>query len=144
MRIRAMTPDDYDAVYALWCKTPGIGLRRVDDAAAGIERFLARNPGMSFVAEHEGGVVGAVLCGHDGRRGQLYHMAVDASMRRSGVGRGLIDAATQALRACGVTRVNLLASCDNGEGNAFWASLGFSKRADLVCRSLSLDDANET
>ena len=67
--IRAMTIDDYDQVKALWMTIHGFGIRSVDDSREGIEMFLKRNPGMSVVAIEDDRVVGAILCGHDGRRG---------------------------------------------------------------------------
>ncbi len=79
--IRTMTMEDYDGVYALWTKIRGFGLRSVDDSREGIERFLKRNPATSVVAVEDGKVVGSILCGHDGRRGCLYHGCVDEDYR---------------------------------------------------------------
>ena len=69
MEIRKMTADDYDGVYRLWLDTPGMGLNNLDDSREGIERYLRRNPGTCFVAQKEGRIVGAIMSGHDGRRG---------------------------------------------------------------------------
>ena len=66
--VRAMTMDDYDDVYALWMSIHGFGIRSVDDSREGIERFIKRNPGLSAVDVEDGKIVGAILCGHDGRR----------------------------------------------------------------------------
>lgn len=82
--ILPMRPEDYDEVYALWHSTPGTGLNDVDDSREGVARFLARNPSTCFVARAAEGVVGTILAGHDGRRGHLYHAAVDPSMRGFG------------------------------------------------------------
>ena len=73
--IRTMTIDDYDDVIALMKETPGISLRDADSLPA-TERYLQRNPGLSFVAVASGAVVGCVMCGHDGRRGYLQHLLV--------------------------------------------------------------------
>ena len=67
MHIREMTIQDYDAVIALWQSVIGMGLSD-SDSREGIGRYLARNPGMSFAAWDGDLLVGAVLCGHDGRR----------------------------------------------------------------------------
>ena len=72
--IRTMTMEDYDGVYELWTKIRGFGLRSVDDSREGVARFLRRNPTTSVVAVEDGRVVGSILCGHDGRRGYLYHV----------------------------------------------------------------------
>ena len=74
--VRAMTMDDYDDVYALWMSIHGFGIRSVDDSREGIERFIKRNPGLSAVDVEDGKIVGAILCGHDGRRACLYHVCV--------------------------------------------------------------------
>ena len=71
-----MQIEDYDQVYALWMTIHGFSIRTIDDSREGVERFLKRNPGISVVAEMDGRVVGAILCGHDGRRGCLYHVCV--------------------------------------------------------------------
>ena len=75
--LRKMTIEDYENVSALWHKIKGFSIRSIDDSREGVERFLKRNPDTSVVAVEDGKVVGAILCGHDGRRGCLYHVCVD-------------------------------------------------------------------
>ena len=82
MIIREMKPEDYDQIYSMWQITSKRALSEAD-SRQGIEKYLARNPGMSMVAEIDGKIVGTVLAGHDGRRGFIHHMAV---MRQSGNG----------------------------------------------------------
>ncbi|TLN13669.1 N-acetyltransferase, partial [bacterium] len=72
---RPMTIDDYDEIIELWKTTEGVGLSDAD-SRRGINLFLQRNPNLSVVARDEDKLVGAVLCGHDGRRGYLHHLAV--------------------------------------------------------------------
>ena len=71
--IRSMEEADYEKVFGLWKTIKGFGIRSVDDSKEGVIRFIRRNPGISVVAEANGQVVGAILCGHDGRRGCFYH-----------------------------------------------------------------------
>ncbi len=142
MQLRVMTIADYDKVYSLWTGTAGMGLRSLDDSPAGIEKFLRRNPSTCFVAEEEGTLAGVILCGHDGRRGYIYHAAVAPQFRRRGVGRLLVDAALTALKEEGILKAALVAFETNALGNAFWESMGFEKREDLVYRNKSLSDAN--
>ena len=97
--IRVMTIDDYDEVYALWKKIRGFGIRSIDDSREGVERFLKRNPTTSVVAVKDGKIVGSILCGHDGRRGCLYHVCVDEAYRRHGIGRDMVVHAMKALQA---------------------------------------------
>ena len=83
--IQAMSIGDYDEVFALWQAGDGIGLSG-SDSRAGIGGFLAANPGLSLVARIDGQLVGAMLCGQDGRRGYIHHLAVSQSHRRKGIG----------------------------------------------------------
>ena len=138
MQIRTMNILDYDAVHQLWLDTPGMGLNDVDDAPVGIERFLNRNPHTCFVAVAQGRVIGAILAGHDGRRGYIYHTAVAARRRGQGVGRALVDAALSALKDEGICKAALVAFARNDGGNAFWAKCGFDARGDLVYRNRAL------
>ena len=85
--IRTMTIEDYEQVHDLWMKIHGFGIRSVDDSKEGVERFLKRNPTTSVVAVEDDKIVGAILCGHDGRRGCLYHVCVDEAYRMRGIGR---------------------------------------------------------
>ncbi|MFQ5903472.1 MAG: GNAT family N-acetyltransferase [Candidatus Binatia bacterium] len=73
--IREMALQDYDEVLALWQTSEGVGLSDAD-LEEGVARFLDRNPGLSFVALDGEHLVGAVLCGHDGRRGYIHHLVV--------------------------------------------------------------------
>ncbi len=82
-----MIPGDYDKVYALWKSIKGFGIRKVDDSREGVEAFLKRNPTTSVVAETDGEIVGAILCGHDGRYGYMYHVCVKEEYRRQGIGK---------------------------------------------------------
>ena len=81
--IRTMTIEDYEQVHDLWMKIHGFRIRSVDDSKEGVERFLKRNPTTSVVAVEDDKIVGAILCGHDGRRGCLYHVCVDEAYRNA-------------------------------------------------------------
>ncbi|MDR1600081.1 MAG: GNAT family N-acetyltransferase [Oscillospiraceae bacterium] len=138
--IRPFTPADYDAVLALWLRTPGMGLNDMDDSREGVARYLRRNPGTCFVAEAEGvdGVAGAIMCGHDGRRGFIYHTCVASEVRYNGIGALLVGAALDALRAEGIGKAALVVFSRNGGGNAFWERVGFTARTDIVYRNKAL------
>jgi ribosomal protein S18 acetylase RimI-like enzyme len=135
-----MTIDDYEQVYDIWLKS-GSGLNDIDDSKPGIEKYLRRNPDTCFVAENDGGVIiGAVLCGYDGRRGYINHTAVLASERKKGVGTALINAVLDACKAEGITKVALVVFAHNAPGNEFWEKRGFTLRDDLVYRDKSLTE----
>ena len=123
----------------LWKSTPGVGLSSADEKEP-IEGFLARNPGLSFVAEHEGMIVGTILCGHDGRRGLIHHLVTSASFRRRGLGRLLLRAGLQALRADGIEKCHLLVFQSNESGLAFWRSVSATERKEMALFSISTND----
>src|SRR5690348_5501100 len=87
--IRQMKPSDYDILCSAWSDDAGVGLG-LGDEREGFERHLRRNPESSFVANHRGRIVGAVLAGHDGRRGYLYHLLVLPEFRGRGLGRAFV------------------------------------------------------
>ena len=138
--IRVMTKDDYDGVFELWKNTPGMGLNTADDSREGIEKYLKRNPDTSFVAIHEGKIIGVIMAGHDGRRGYIYHTAVLQKFRGQGIGKELVDRATEALDREGINKIALVAFAENKIGNGFWDSIGFSERDDLVYRNRNIND----
>lgn len=124
--IRAFGSADVTAAIALWRRTEGLGLNGSDTPAA-LEIFLGRNPGLSAVAIADGALVGAVLCGHDGRRGTLHHLAVARAWRGRGLASAMIEHCSRALVAAGVPRCNLFIYDDNESGAAFWAGRGWQR-----------------
>lgn len=142
--VRPMTIEDYDDVYALWKTINGFAIRSIDDSREGVDIFIKRNPTTSVVAVCDGKVVGAILCGHDGRRGCLYHVCVKKEYRRHGVGKAMVVYCMEALKAEKVNKVSLIAFTRNDIGNAFWNSIGWTKREDLNYYDFTLNDANIT
>lgn len=142
--LRVMTAEDYDEIYALWQKISGFGIRSVDDSREGIERFLLRNPSTSVVAAEDGKIVGAILCGHDGRRGCLYHVCVDPAYRMRGIGKSMVVFAMEALKKEKINKVSLIAFTKNDIGNAFWKEIGWTKREDLNYYDFTLNEENIT
>ena len=136
--IRAMTIADYDAVLRLWQDTEGVGLNESDDRE-NIASFLARNPGLSRVAAGGTEIVGAVLCGHDGRRGYLHHLAVARAYRQRGLGRQLVEACLTGLARHGIMKCNIFLFADNAAGEAFWKHNGWARRPDLQVMQRSLE-----
>ena len=142
MKIRIMSMNDYEAVYHLWISTPGMGLNNLDDSKEGIRKYLERNPTTCFVAEDGENIIGVILCGHDGRRGFIYHTAVHISYRDQGIAKTLVKNAIQALEVEGINKVALVVFGENKIGNAFWDKLGFSDRLDLVYRNKGIREFN--
>ncbi|MCX7006237.1 MAG: GNAT family N-acetyltransferase, partial [Kiritimatiellaeota bacterium] len=111
--IRTMTLRDYAAVQRLWRATPGIGLHGVEDSRAGIASFLRRNPRMSFVAFDGAQLVGAILSGHDGRRGALHYLAVAQMHRKRGIGAALVVRCLAVLVRQKIQKCNIFVYRDN-------------------------------
>lgn len=144
MDIRVMTIDDYEKVYGLWKTIKGFGIRSMDDSREGIARFLRRNPTTSITAWEGDTLIGAILCGHDGRRGCLYHVCVRKGYRRHGVGKAMVVACMEALGKEEINKVSLIAFTKNDIGNAFWNKIGWTKREDLNYYDFTLNEANIT
>lgn len=142
--IRVMTETDYDEVYELWMSIHGFGIRSIDDSREGVARFLKRNPTTSMVAVAEGRIVGAILCGHDGRRGCFYHVCVHEDYRNRGIGRAMAGACMRALQEEHINKVSLIAFKSNELGNHFWKGAGWTFRDDLNYYDFTLNDANIT
>ncbi len=143
--IRKMKPEDYDGIYSLWMTIQGFGIRSIDDSEEGVKRFLKRNPDTSVVAvSGDGQIVGAILCGHDGRRGCLYHVCVQKDYRRLGIGKEMVVFCMNALKEEQINKVSLIAFTQNDVGNAFWNCIDWNKREDLNYYDFTLNEENIT
>ena len=139
-----MKIEDFQGVHDLWMTIKGFGIRSVDDSKEGVERFLNRNPGLSVVAEEDGMIVGCILCGHDGRRGCLYHVCVREGYRMRGIGKEMVVHCMARLKEEKINKVSLIAFTQNDIGNAFWKEIGWTKRADLNYYDFTLNEENIT
>ena len=144
MNIRAMTEEDYEQVHTLWLSISGFGIRSIDDSKEGVAKFIRRNPTTSVVAEENGKIVGCILCGHDGRRGCLYHVCVDKAYRKHGIGKSMVNFCIQALKEEGINKVSIIAFTTNEVGNKFWRKMGWEFREDLNYYDLTINEANIT
>jgi ribosomal protein S18 acetylase RimI-like enzyme len=137
--LRVFRIDDYDAVVGLWRRTEGVGLNESDTRPA-IAAFFRRNPRMSFVAEKNGRIVGAVLCGYDGRRGYLHHLAVSKRHRERGIGRQLVHTCLTELRKMDIQKCSIFLYASNTAGLKFWQRMGWSVRPEIQLMQIRLDD----
>jgi ribosomal protein S18 acetylase RimI-like enzyme len=140
INISTFTIDAYDQVIALWQQAEGVGLNSADSRES-IQTYLERNPGMSFIAEQDGTLVGAVLSGHDGRRGYIHHLAVHPDYRRQGLGRKLVDRCLAALQEVGIQKCHLFIFNENVDGICFWESVGWTRRVDIGVMSKNITDS---
>ncbi|MDN3561061.1 GNAT family N-acetyltransferase [Vreelandella neptunia] len=134
MRYRTMTINDYEDAIALWSESEGVRLRDAD-SREGIERYLLRNPGLSFVAEVEGKLVGTIMAGHDGKRGYVQHLSVADSHRRVGIATRLVSLCLEALKNEGILKSHLMILPENKAAQKFWANQGWAYRSDILLYS---------
>ena len=137
IKTREMTINDYECVIELWTKIEGIGLSEAD-SKENISKYLNRNQGLSFVAEKNNKILGAVLCGHDGRRGFIHHLAICKEYRMNGLGKSLIVECKHKLRQEGINKCHLFVFKDNENGSKFWSEIGWQKRDDLNIMSQTI------
>jgi ribosomal protein S18 acetylase RimI-like enzyme len=129
--IDEMTIEDYDGALRLWLETERLGVSPDFDTRERIAGYLRRNPGLSTVARQDGAIVGAVLCGYDGRRGSLCHMAVAREHRLRGIGRRMVERSLGCLSALGITTAGLFVYTSSSDAAAFWSHVGWKKGPDV-------------
>jgi len=125
-----MTIDDYDEWIRLLQGSSGVTIREADSRQA-IARYLEHNPGMSFVALHEGRIIGCIISGHDGRRGYLQHLVVQKDFRGRGTGRDLVEKCLEKLEKIGIMKAHVDVLVSNSEAAKFWEKIGWKKRDDI-------------
>lgn len=128
--LRSMTLNDYDAVIELMKATPGVSFREADSRES-TAKYLQRNPGLSFVAEADGVLVGCVMCGHDGRRGYLQHLVVLPQHRGQGIAQALVERCLCALEALGIVKCHLDVIKTNTSAASFWQHQAWQLRTDI-------------
>ena len=118
--IRELVLGDYSQVITLWKNTENIGISSAD-SIENLEIFLQRNPGLSFVAEADHSIIGAVLGGHDGRRGAIYHLAVQKEYRGKDIGKSLLKHCLKGFKQIGIERCHIHVYADNQQGTQLLA-----------------------
>ncbi len=127
MIVRVMTLADLSEVLALWRAVPEVELND-SDTPEQLAKYLAHNPDLSPVAFTGRDIVGAALCGHDGRRGYLNHLAVVAPYRKQGLGSALVEHCLTHLSRVGISKCNAFVLPDNSSGRAFWPRMQFQEK----------------
>lgn len=131
---RAFEDSDVPEALRLWEATEHIGLSSSDRPDA-LRRFLARNPGLSHCALVAGRLVGTILCGSDGRRGYIYHLAVAEHSRHQGIATALLSRSLSGLAEIGIYKCHAFVFHDNSYGDLFWSPSGWERRDELVVYS---------
>jgi ribosomal protein S18 acetylase RimI-like enzyme len=131
IRTREFSIDDYEAAVELWKRVEGLEIAEGDDRHS-VEEFLARNPELNRVAMDGELIVGVSLCGHDGRRGHIYHLAVDPAYQGLGLGKRLVEECFDGLRRAGIQRAIILVAKDNPRGREFWLRSGWEELPEAM------------
>jgi ribosomal protein S18 acetylase RimI-like enzyme len=134
---REFSISDYDGALQVWQRVEGVEIAEGDDRG-GVAQFLARNPGLSRVAIDGPAIVGVALCGHDGRRGHIYHLAVDPAYQGRGLGKRLLDECLDGLRRAGIQRVIILVADDNQRGAEFWKRYGWEEIPGAIAMGIDV------
>jgi ribosomal protein S18 acetylase RimI-like enzyme len=131
-------PTDYSQIITLWQNAgPGIHLRRSDESEE-IAKKIQRDPDLFLVAEIDGLIIGSVLGGFDGRRGMVYHLAINDTYRKKGVGTVLMNELESRMKQKGCIRSYLLVTRDNMDAIHFYESQGW-EQMDLLTYGKDLD-----
>ena len=130
MKYREMEISDYGKVITLWQEAEGVRLRDAD-SLAGIEKYLIRNPRMSFVSEANGNIIGTIMSGHDGKRGYIQHLAVHSSHRHSGIASELLSLCLISIEKAGIVKSHIHVLSDNELAKQYWRNRGWIKRSDI-------------
>ena len=125
-----MELSDYEGVTSLWQNSDGVKLRDAD-SAAGIEKYLKRNPGLSFIAEENNEIIATVMSGHDGKRGYIQHLSVKKELRNLGIATRLVSNCISALKKEGILKSHIHILNDNELAKKYWSNRGWNKRNDI-------------
>jgi N-acetylglutamate synthase len=134
IRFEQFTEKDVKEVLALWKSISGIYLHNNgEDAEEGIILYLRRNAGFSHVAKINNRIIGALMCGHDGRRGLIHHLGVDQNYRKMGIAKELLNLALEKLRAVDIRKCVLFVLKENEAARKFYEHIGWvdEQKADI-------------
>jgi ribosomal protein S18 acetylase RimI-like enzyme len=134
---REFRSGDYDAAVQLWTRVDGVEVAE-GDSKEDLVSYISRNSHLSRVAEDGSRIVGAVLCGHDGRRGFIYHLAVEPAYQGKALGRRLVDECLDGLRRAGIKRALILVAADNPRGRSFWRASGWEDVSGALVMGIDL------
>ncbi len=130
---------DYEQALQLWKSLPGIGLSGADEKE-NIRDFLQKNPSTCFVALRGGDLIGTILGGSDGRRGYIYHLAIQQSERNKGIGKKLVGLCLNEYKKSGIQKCHIFVISNNSEGIAFWEKVGWLRRDDILVMSKEINN----
>ena len=138
--VRTFQDSDYEELIQLW-RRANLGLT-LSDISAEIRQFAEFNPNSFFILELDSTIIGSVIATFDGRRGYVYHLAVDPEFQGRGFG-GLLMAQTDSYyKTLNVVKVHLMVDSPNDNVIPFYEKLGWVIRDDIILMSKTLRDAS--
>jgi len=135
--IRRCGSEDARAVLELWTEARSEHATTAD-RLGDVERLIGDSPAALLVAERGDEIVGVLIAGWDGWRGNMYRLTVREGHRREGIGIALTRAGEEYLRDCGVRRVTALVAFDDDTAGAFWESAGYPQDQEIGRRVRNL------
>lgn len=120
--IRRVREDELSGVLEMW-READVTPPSLSDSIEGLTRLIAEPAAILLVAEVDGRVVGSVIGGWDGWRGNIYRLAVTPDHRRRGIARRLVREVSAALFAKGASRISALVEREHPWAMGFWESM---------------------
>lgn len=138
MKLSRLASSDYENALTFWRRARGMGTTGIETTER-LASFLKRNPGLSFKITDRDEIIGTILCGHDGRRGYLHHLAIAPAYTDQNVARTLIDRSLRSLERHGIRRCHIFISAQNKGGQEFWKSVDWDEQGDLTVFSHDIE-----
>ena len=135
IQIMDMQACDLTDAIALWASIPELHFLSSFDTIKRLTRFLRKNEGLSTLAKAGDEIIGALLCGHDGRRGFFYHIGVAPALRKQGIAARMVERSFEKLRAEGIDTCFLFTYEFNLGARAFWKSMGLEHAPQVMYQS---------
>ena len=95
------------------------------DTVEAVEALIAQQGSVLLLATEGDEVIGTLVVGWDGWRGNMYRLAVRADHRRRGIALRLVAAGHEYLRSLGARRITALVGVEEDEAAALWRAAGY-------------------
>lgn len=132
-----MRNEDFEEIYKFWSSIQGLNLNKADEKES-INTYLLHNPNQSYVCKLSNKIIGTIMCGNDGRRAFIYHLAVLPEYRRKGIATELVRLAIDMQKQLGIDKCAIFILNENVYGKNFWSNVGFSKvqEAEVMAKDI--------